>query len=77
MAKPLADIDYFMEPCCDYPTEVRVAMDDGQVLSYVLMHKTEYQFMKIKQGMDRLQKLTVGYQYQGEHRKSRIHRGKL
>ena len=77
MAKPLADIDYFTEPCCDYPTEVRLAMDDGNVLTYILLNKTAYQFMKIKQGLDHLQKMTVGYQYMGEHRKSRVHKGKL
>ena len=73
MPKPLADVDFFMEPCCDYPTTVRLAMDDGHVLTYVLLNKTDYQFKKIQDGMNRLQKLTVGYQYRGEHKRSRIH----
>ena len=71
--KPLADVNYFMEPCCDYPTMVRLTMDDGHVLTYVLLNKTDYQFMKVKQGLDRLTKMTVGYQYRGRHRKSLIH----
>ena len=74
MPKPLADVNYFMEPCCDYPTMVRLTMDDGHVVTYVLANKTDYQFEKV---MKSLKKMMVGYEYRGVHRKSRIHRGKL
>ena len=76
MPKPMAkDVNYFMEPCCDYPTMIRLAMDDGQVLTYVLLNKTDYQFMKVKNSLDRLTKMTVGYQYRGRHKRSLIHNG--
>lgn len=75
MAKPLAKVNYFMEPSCDYPTSIRLAMDDGKVLTYILENKTDYQFKKV---MDSLAKMKTGYQHKEEQeRKYRLHRGKL
>ena len=74
MARPLLDLYYETEPCCDYPTVVKVAMDDGSIQTYVLQNKTDYQFRTV---MESLEKLTVGYQYRGKHRKSRVHKCKL
>lgn len=74
MAKPLLKVHCINEDYCDYPVAVKVAMDDGTVQTYVLEHKTDYQFQKV---MDSLEKVTVGYQYKGKHRKSRIHKCEL
>lgn len=74
MVKPLLDIHCIEDPLCDYPGALKVPMKDGTIQTYVLENKTDYQFKKV---MDSLKKLTVGYQYRGEHKKSRIHRGKL
>lgn len=74
MAKPLLDIHCVTEPYCDYPVAVKILMDDGSVQTYELKNKTDYQFSKV---MNALAKMQTGYQYRGEHRKSRIHKGKL
>ena len=74
MAKPLLDIHCVTEPYCDYPVAVKILMDDGTVQTYELKNKTDYQFNKV---MNALAKMQTGYQYMGEHRKSRIHKSKL
>lgn len=74
MVKPLLDINCQYEPGCDYPTTLRITMEDGTVQDYTLEHKTDLQFMKVMNSLDKLQKLTVGYRY--KQRKNRIHWGK-
>lgn len=74
MAKPLLDIHCINEEYCDYPVAVKLTMDDGSVQTYTLQNKTEYQFGKV---MESLEKLTVGYRYTPPKRKRRAHRWKL
>ncbi len=77
MAKPIADVTYFTEPYCEYPTMVKLMMDDGHVMTYVLQNKTDYQFQKLYEGMKKLGAYSEGYQYRGRHEKSRVHKGHL
>ncbi len=70
MAKPLLKIHCIEEAYCDYPVAVRIAMDDGTVQTYCLENKTDYQFGKVMESLD---KLTVGYQYRPRKRRCRIH----
>lgn len=74
VARPLLNIHCITEQNCDYPVALRVTMDDGTVQTYNLENKTFYQFRKVLESLDRM---TVGYQYRGGKRRSRIHRGKL
>ena len=75
MAKPLLNIHSENEPYCDYPTALKVPMDDGTIQTYVLENKTSYQFDNV---MKCLKRMKVGYQYgYPQKRRNRIHRGKL
>ncbi len=56
--KPLLDIHCQYDPYCDYPTAVRLTMDDGTVHTYILQNRTEYQFNKVLENLDRM---VVGY----------------
>ena len=40
MAKPLLNIHSENEPYCDYPTTLKVPMDDGTIQTY-LLHETK------------------------------------
>jgi len=71
MARPLLDIHCVTDEYCDYPVAVKIAMDDGTIQTYTLDCKSDLQFQKV---MDSLEKLTVGYQYKGR-RKNRIRSG--
>ena len=73
MAKPLLHIHCVNEPFCEYPTAVKVAMDDGSVQTYVLENKMQFMFEQVMKSLDRME---VGYQYEPKHsrRKNRIHR---
>ncbi len=44
MANPLLNIHGEREDFCEYPTVLKVPMDDGTVQTYVLENKTGYQF---------------------------------
>ena len=72
MARPLLNICCVTEPYCVYPVAVRLTMDDGSVQTYTLENKTDIQFKKV---MDSLDRMTVGYQYK-PRRRNRIHLGK-
>lgn len=76
VAKPLLNIHVAeTEPYCDYPTAVKIPMDDGTIQTYVLLNKTEYQFGKV---MKCLNKMKVGYQYNYPvKRRCRTHKWKL
>ena len=50
--KPLLNISCCYDDYCDYPTMVRVTMDDGTVHNYILQNKTEYQFNKVLEGLN-------------------------
>ncbi len=67
MAKPLLNIHCLQEPLCDYPTKLRVPMDDGTVQTYVLVNKTQFQFQKVIESLNQV----VGYQYKPEKRRRR------
>lgn len=71
MAQPLLDIHCIEESSCDYPTAVRIAMDDGTVQTYTLDNKMDYQFKKVMDCLDKME----GYQYRPK-RRNRIYRGK-
>ena len=74
MAKPLLDIHCKTESFCEYPTVLKVAMDDGTIQTYVLENKTGYQFENV---MKCLKRMKVGYQYkEPRQRRNRIHQGK-
>ena len=68
MANPLLEIHCVNEPYCNYPTAVKIAMDDGTIQTYELKNKMEYKFGEVLKALD---KMTVGYQYQGRHEKNR------
>ena len=70
MAKPLLNIKGMTESFCEYPTVLKVPMDDGTVQTYVLENKTSYQFENVLKCVRRMK---VGYQYRGRHEKSRGH----
>lgn len=74
MVKPLLDINCQYDRGCEYPTTLRIAMDDGTVQNYVLENETGLQLMKLTESLDRFQKMTVGYRH--KQRKNRIHWGK-
>lgn len=74
MAKPLLNIHGKTEQFCEYPTELKVPMDDGTVQTYVLENKTGYQFENVLKCVRRMK---VGYQYRGRHEKSRVHKYQL
>lgn len=74
LANPLLEIHCIREPYCEYPVAVRVTMDDGTIQTYELKNKMEYKFGEVLKALD---KLTVGYQYNGRHEKSRVHNGQL
>lgn len=56
--QPLVDVHCQYEPYCDYPVAVRLTMEDGHVQTYILQNRTEYQFNKVLETLDRM---TVGY----------------
>ena len=73
MAKPLLDIHCITEPYCEYPVALKVTMDDGSVQTYELKNKWEYKFGEV---MLSLEKMKVGYQYNGpKKKKNRIRNG--
>lgn len=74
LAKPLLDIHCVNEPYCNYPTAIKVAMDDGTIQTYELKNKMEYKFGEV---MKCIAKMETGYQYRGRHQKSRTHRSEL
>ena len=67
MAKPLLNIHGRTEPFCDYPTILKVPMDDGTVQTYVLENKTGYQFQNVMKCVKKY--ASNGYQYEGRHMK--------
>lgn len=73
MAKPLLNIHGETESFCEYPTVLKVPMDDGTIQTYVLENKTGYQFENV---MKCLKRMKVGYQYgYPQKRRNRTHRG--
>ena len=68
--EPLLRVHCIWDEYCDYPVAVEMPMKDGTVRRFNLDCKEDLQFEKV---MNSLEKLTIGYQYKGKHRKSRIH----
>ena len=68
MARPLLDIHCHYDDYCDYPTMVRITMDDGTGHNYILQNKTEYQFNKV---LENLERLDVGYPKKKKYRRRR------
>lgn len=72
--KPLLHLHGEYEDFCEYPTVLKVPMDDGTVQTYELENKTEYQFDNV---MKCLKRMKVGYQCgYPQKRRNRIHLGK-
>lgn len=72
--KPLLHLHGEYEDGCQYPTVLKVPMDDGTVQTYELENKTEYQFDNV---MKCLKRMKVGYQCgYPQKRRNRIHLGK-
>lgn len=77
MAKPLLDVVCITEESCEYPTALRVNMDDGTVQTYVLQYDTHPNF---KEAIDALNRMfesveIVGYRYkEPKKRRNRSHR---
>jgi len=67
MAKPLLNIHGKTEPFCEYPTELKIPMDDGTIQTYILQNKTDYQFENV---LKCVRKMRTGYQYMGKHKKA-------
>ena len=75
MAKPLLNLHGQHEPYCEYPTMLKVAMDDGTVQTYVLENKTQYQFDNVMKCVNRIK---IGYECGYPARKrNRLHRSQL
>ena len=75
MAKPLLKIHGETEPYCDYPTVLKVPMDDGTIQTYVLENKTTYQFGNVMKCLNRIKTgYECGYPVK---RRNRLHRWKL
>ena len=68
MKRPLLDIHCHYDPYCEYPTVVRLTMDDGTVQNYILQNRTEYQFRKVLDCVDRMD---AGYPKRRRNRRSR------
>ena len=64
--KPLLDIHCHYDSYCDYPTAVKITMDDGTIKEYALVNKTEYQFNKVMENLDRMM---VGYPRKKRYRR--------
>ena len=75
MAKPLLNIHGETEDFCDYPTVLKIPMDDGTIQTYALENKSKYQFENV---MKCVRRSKIGYQYGGSFgkRKNRNHGGK-
>jgi hypothetical protein len=63
---PLVNVHCQYDPYCEYPTAIRLTMDDGTVHTYILQNKTEYQFNKV---MESLENMTVGYPARRKYRR--------
>ena len=72
MAKPLLNIHGKVETLCEYPTELKIPMDDGTIQTYVLANKTDIQFENM---MHLIRRSINGSKYGGSFgkRNSRIH----
>ena len=75
MARPLLKIHCITEDGCDYPVAVKIARDDGKVMTYCLENKMDLKFEKLKKDIER--SVEIGYQYKPPKRRSRIHRSQL
>ena len=76
MAKPLLRMQYITEEGCEYPVAVRVAMDDGHVLTYCLENKLDLKFEKLKKDIQK--SVEIGYQYKPpKKRRCRAYRSQL
>ena len=64
--KPIVDISCQYDDYCEYPTSVRLVMDDGHVMTYILQNKTEYQFNKVLESLDSIK---VGYPRKRKYRR--------
>lgn len=72
--KPLLHLHGEYEDGCEYPTVLKVPMDDGTVQTYMLENKTEYQFDSV---MKCLKRMKVGYQCgYPQKRRNRFRHGK-
>ena len=76
MAKPLLDLVCITEPSCEYPTALKVNMDDGTVQTYVLQCDQRPNFKEAMDALDRMFDCIeiTGYKYDPQKRRNRRHR---
>lgn len=74
VAKPLLDVHCITDPECEYPSAVKIAMDDGTVQTYFLDCPINPNVRKAQTRFDESIQISIGYQYKPRRRKNRIHR---
>ena len=57
MANPLLDVNCIRKPGCEYPMQIRVAMDDGSVQTYNLEVKQPIENPSFREAMDALDRM--------------------
>ena len=74
MVRPLLkDIHCIEEPNCEYPVAVRLAMEDGSVMTYTLENAVSPKVLKAQNLIEESIHISIGYQY-GKKRRNRSHR---
>lgn len=65
MAKPLLNVHYVRKPGCEYPMQLKVAMDDGTIQTYNLVTEKptpDPNFLEAMAALDRMfECLDIGY----------------
>ena len=74
LAKPLLDVHCITDPECEYPSAVKIAMDDGTVQTYFLDCPINPNVRKAQTRFDESIQISIGYQYKPKKRRNRIHR---
>lgn len=57
MAKPLLDIHCIRKPHCQYPMQLKVAMDDGTIQTYNLQTEQPIEHPNFREAMDALDRM--------------------
>ena len=78
MARPLLDIHCIRKAHCEYPMQVKIAMDDGTVQTYNLEVEQPIENPCFKEAMEALDRLfdcvQVGYKCEQPKKKNRRNR---
>lgn len=57
MANPLLDVHCIRKPLCEYPMQLKVAMDDGTVQTYNLQVEQPIEHPNFREAMDALDRM--------------------